>query len=278
MKELKSIIYSMTYVILIIFLLSSYAKDNNDRVIIIATTPAAAGTSAGPFFHSEDTKLLADRAGYRAELLLQAGEQCHANIKFLLVPWKRALHLVEHGGADAAFSSSYKTERAIYGAYPMKNGKPDSYRAVRDYSYFLFTDKESDLKWNGKEITGSRKKIAVERSSAGVDIVKSLGLEPIEINNEDKMILMLIAKRVDGIVGIEDNVKLAIARAPQLASQIEIQQPPLKSKHGYVMFSKRFYYQHTQLVDCFWDAVGKIRASAEYKELIASYSDKKSSD
>lgn len=269
MKALKSIRVSMTCFILMIVLLPNYAKDN-DRLIVIATTPTAAAT-AGPEFHSDDTKRLVDRPGHRAELILLAGEQCHTNIEFMLVPWKRALRLLEHGGVDAVFSSSYKIERTVYGVYPMKHGKPDTSKAVRDYSYVLFTHKGSDLKWDGKKITGSGKKIAVERGSAGVDLVKSFGLVPIEMHNEKDMLQMLIARRVDGMVVIEGNLESVIADAPQLASYIEMQRLPLKSIHGYAMFSKRFYYQHTQLVECFWNAIGEIRSSVKHEELIKSY-------
>ncbi len=212
------------------------------------------------------------------DLQPQAGELCDVDIKFILVPWKRALHLVEHGGADAAFSSSYNTERAVYGAYPMKDGKPDTYRAIRGYFYLLFTHKVSDLKWDGKEITGASKKIAVERGSAGVDIVKNLGLKPIEFNNEHQMLQMLSARRVDGMAAIEGNAKAVMNQHPLLARQIEILQPPLKSKHGYLMFSKKFYFKHAELTECIWNAVGNIRASAEYKALVKSYSAAESSD
>ncbi|WP_028865970.1 substrate-binding periplasmic protein [Psychromonas aquimarina] len=277
MKGLKRIIVSIVCSVLLIMLLSSNVKDNSNITIVIATTPAA-GSAAGPLFYDENIGRLSDRPGYRAELLLQAGKLCHADIKFTLVPWKRALHLVEHGGADAAFSSSYKTERAVYGAYPMKDGKPDTYRAIRGYSYLLFIHKMSDLKWDGKKISGSGKKIAVERGSAGVDIVKNLGLQPVELNNEQHMLQMLTARRVDGMATIEGNVKAVINREPLFARQIEILQPAIKSKYGYLMFSKDFYGKHTQLTECIWNAVGDIRASAQYKALVKSYNTSKSSD
>ncbi|MGY5450938.1 substrate-binding periplasmic protein [Agarivorans sp. MS3-6] len=266
MKGIPDITVSAVCIALSLMSFSSASQDNQS--IVIATTPAA-GSAAGPFFNHQQQ--LAKRPGYRAQLLLQAGERCHADINFLIVPWKRALALVEHGGADAAFSSSYKAERAVYGAYPMKNGKPDTYRAIRGYSYLLFTHKNSDLSWDGKKISGAERKIAVERGSAGVDIVKSHNLDPVELTDESQMLDMLAAKRVDGMVAIDGNVEAVIALDPLLARQIKAQQPPLQSKHGYLMFSKAYYLAHTTLSECVWNAVGDIRASADYKALVKSY-------
>ncbi|WP_432454484.1 substrate-binding periplasmic protein [Agarivorans sp. QJM3NY_29] len=268
MKGLRGILINLAAYAMLIMSFASAAQET--RSIVIATT-ASAGGSSGPIFDHIDKQRLADRPGYRAELLLQAGERCGVEIKFLLVPWKRALLLVEYGGADAAYSSSYKSERAVYGAYPMKDGLPDPERAVRGYFYQLFTLKQSDLKWDGEKISGPRTRIAVERGSAGIDIVKRLGLKPLEFNDEQQMLDMLVAKRVDGVVAIGGNVQSVIAFAPLLARQIKILQPALKSKLGYLMFSKNFYFEHTALTECIWNAIGNIRQSADYKALVQSY-------
>jgi polar amino acid transport system substrate-binding protein len=233
----------------------------------------ATSATSGSAFRVEGKNVPKVRPGHTAELLYQAGNMCHVNVQFKLVPWSRALNLVKHGGADAAFRSSYKAERTLYGAYPMKNGMLDASRALSSYTYSLFIRKESDLSWNGVNIIGSDKKVAVERASAGISLAKSLGLNIVEFSDDDQMVQMLSAKRVDGVVGITNNIKNILARTPQLANQVVLQQPQLESKQGYVMFSKRTYNREPELVECFWDAIGKIRISPEYLELVKSYRD-----
>lgn len=99
-------------------LLASAAPAVPQRSMVLASV-----TDSSPAMQSDGQQLLRERPGYRAELIMQAAQLCDTRVSFELMPWNRALNLVERGGADGAFAASYTAERAAYAAYPMRNGK-----------------------------------------------------------------------------------------------------------------------------------------------------------
>lgn len=240
--------------------------DTNNRTILLATVP-----DSSPAMHTDGQQLLIDRPGYRAELLQQAAKQCKAKVVFTLAPWQRALYMVEHGDADGAFASSYSAERTVYGVYPMKDGVPDTTKAVKGYSYSLFVHSGSALTWDGKTVRGQEKQVVVERGGVGAEVARAVGLEPVEIGTTDKLVRMVAEKRVAGLVGISSNIRAELKGNPELAGRIKELTPPLEAKFGYVMFSKSFYAERKELVECFWNAIGKLRTTLAYKEMVKSY-------
>lgn len=214
-----------------------------------------------------------ERPGYRVEILRRAGKQCGVDVNFAPVPWPRALEMVKTGGAHGAFYSSYSEERTAYGAYPMKNGVPDTQRAMNSYTYSLYVHPDSKLVWDGRVATvrGSDRKILVERDSVAVKMVTQAGLEPVEIARYPNMVHMLAEKRAEGMLAIDQNAEEVVASDPQLATQVRKLGPPYQTVYGYVMFAKPFYAANTELVECFWTALGEIRRKPDYEALVRSY-------
>lgn len=267
MKGKRGNIYSLIAVTILILLFLPNHVSGNEVSITIATIP-----SSSPAFRTDGKHVLKNNPGYRAELLYQAGKHCNVNIKFSLFPWNRVLNLVKNGVIEAAFSASYKPERAVYGAYPMKDGKPDTDRSIKKYVYTLFTHKDSNIGFNGETITGENPVLIVERGSVGIDIMKSFDLEPRQLASQEEMIKLMVTKRIDGIIAIEHNIESAVSHRPDFESKIKKHQPPILTKYGYVMFSKSFYHKNSQLVECLWDSIGEIHSSPEYRERIHFYS------
>ena len=70
-------------------------------------------------------------------------------------PWKRALSLVEKGKADGVIGASYKTSRAKFAMYPMKNGLIDNSRRQNSgRTYYIYKNINSTIHWDGKKFTG----------------------------------------------------------------------------------------------------------------------------
>jgi len=72
-------------------------------------------------------------------------------------------------------------------------------------------------------------------------------------------------------VAIEDNVQPILDRYPDLAQLIVQLQPPIQKRVGYVMFSKIFYKDHRQLVECFWSTSAQLRQTEWFKSMRATY-------
>jgi uridine phosphorylase len=77
--------------------------------------------------------------------------------------------------------------------------------------------------------------------------------------------------RVDAAVGIEHNIDGAMELYPDVASKVHKISKPLQKKVGYVMFSKQFYQQHKEMVECFWTTSAKLKTSDWFKTMKSSY-------
>lgn len=244
------------------------AESGKVKSITLATTPTRI-----PAVRPDGRIDTPERPGFRVEILRSAGRQCGVDVNFAPVPWARALELVKNGDVQGVFNSSYSEERTAYGAYPMKNGVPDSRKAMTAYTYGLYVHPDSQLGWDGKTVTalGSDKKILVEEGSVAVKMIGQAGLQPLETARYPNMVRMLAEKRAQGMVAIDTNVDDVLAKEPQLAAHIKRLAPPFATVYGYVMFARPFYTANSELVECFWTALGEIRAKPEYEALVRSY-------
>ncbi len=220
---------------------------------------------------TEEGKLPAEKPGWFAELSQRAGEDCGANVEFAFMPWKRALQMVEKGEVQAAFSSSFKAERAVYGAYPLKDGKPDENRYAKRIVYTAFVKRGSDNEKlaDANDLQGLT--VAVERQASIIPELESRGANVYEVADELTMLRMAANGRVDAAVAIEDNAAPFLDQHSDLAELLTQLQPPIQKKVGYVMFSKIFYQDNRALVECFWSTSAELRDTKWFETMRANY-------
>lgn len=213
----------------------------------------------------------AKRPGHYVELTRKVGEQCGVRVEFEFMPWARALQAVESGIVSAAFTSSYKPERAVYGAYPMKDGQPDESRAQRNFAYHLYArpDTATSFKMGAGAISGAH--IAVERGASIIPLLESQGMVPRPLPRYESILSMVAMNRVTFGVGIADNLDPILAKNPELAANVVKIEPPLQKQIGYVMFGKVFYEKHRDTVECFWDQSAALSKSQWYEMLKQQY-------
>jgi polar amino acid transport system substrate-binding protein len=211
--------------------------------------------------------LVESRPGHHAELLTEAAKRCGAEVEFSFAPWQRALLLVKSGDADGAFSSSYDEERLAYGVYPMANGKPDTTRALKGYSYSFYVPRE----WEDQPLSASGRPVAVERGAAVIPRIAQLGLSHSEVADNSTMLQMVARKRVAAAVLITAVADATLADNKELRAAIAKREPPIETKFGYVMLSKQFYASHSEVAECFWNKIRDIRATPRHAERVKAY-------
>ncbi|MBI2240400.1 MAG: transporter substrate-binding domain-containing protein [Magnetospirillum gryphiswaldense] len=224
-----------------------------------------------------DNRLMSPHPGYHAELLQDAGKRCHLNVQLRFAPWQRALLEVKNGNTDGAFSASYDTERAAYGAYPLTaKGQPDRNRALKDYSYSLYAPISSLTQWDGLAFRSTNaQKVAVERGASIIPKLNELGIDHVEIADNTTMLRMLANNRVAAAVLMTSAADAILAESPELASMVQKHQPPIEEKVGYVILSRHFQARYPQHAECFWNTIAAIRGSAAYAARIEFYRDNK---
>jgi polar amino acid transport system substrate-binding protein len=219
-----------------------------------------------------DGKIDKDRPGWFTELSRRAASSCGAELTFAFMPWARALEMVKNSDMAGAFNSSYKKDRAVYAVYPMNDGKPDEERASKRYAYYAYVSKGSKDQNLIKNADIKGRRIVVERDVSIIPYLKKSDATIYEVASYETMLRMVAAgDRVDAAVGIEHNIDGAMELYPDVASMVRKIGKPLQKKVGYIMFSKKYYQQHKEMVECFWTTSAQLKTSDWFKTMKSSY-------
>lgn len=249
--------------LLIAGLLAAEAAAKDPVVMTLGTIPKAANERINRVKGALDP----DRPGWFVELSREAARRCNGAVAFQFMAWDRVLKRVKSGKLAGGFNSSYKPERAVYGVYPKTAGDAlDERRSSRFYAYHVYVAKDA-----ADSIDLKGKKVAAERNSAILPLLKERGAEIVEVGSSVAILYKLVKGQVDASVGVGGNLDLELASRPNLGDKIKKLDPPLQKKVGYVMFSKPFYAEHRDLVECFWTQSAELRASDWFRNVRTAY-------
>lgn len=237
------------------------ASDQAPVTIRVGTTP----TPSERMTHDET------RPGYLVELFNRIEPLANVKFEYIFANWDQVLRLIRTSRVEAGFNSSFKAERAIYGAYPMKDGEPDPSRATIRYAYSLFTYGESGISWDGQTVNGLTGPIGIEKGAAIISTLKNLELPVKEIKTYESMVSLLAGRRLQAIAAVDDHLELAAKKNGHRFGDIKKLTPPLQTRVGYLMFSKRFCDKSTDICEAIWDGIRTVKNSDEYKAVRAQY-------
>ena len=151
--------------------------------------------------------------------------------KFRRVPWKRGLHMLQTGSADATFHASYKEKRALYADYPMYEGQLDATRRVYDNNYALYVKQGSFVQFDGKRIINALRPIGAQLDFAIADDLRKLGYTVQEEASVDSNFNKLLAGRISAYAEIESLADSEIKSKPNRYGDVVKLQPLLKEKN-----------------------------------------------
>ncbi len=224
-----------------------------------------------PRVNGHSSEIASVRPGWQIELLRMAAQKAGVRVKFYRMKWIDALKNVREGTIDAAFNSSYKDDRAVYGKYPMRDGELDTSRATLNYTYWLYYSETDPVLWNGVSFSDLKKPIAAERSSAIVPILKKYGADVVEAETYEDILKLMDSGQASAVAGFEGNVDIFMQTAPQHFGHVVRHPVPLVRRTGYVMFSKLSYDAHPDRIERFWDAIRDVWSSPAAIDIRGSY-------
>ena len=198
-----------------------------------------------------------DPKGIAIDIIEHAAEDLGIKLKLKRLPDKRLFVELEKGTADGNFIQSFKESRLKYGAYPVKNGKPDTDKRITTLSYFLYKKKDSNLQATVDSFTTRGVVIAAKRGFSIVDDLKNLGAEVVEVNTSSSLFKMLDIGRVDA-VALQDTEGDFHIKSTGM-TDIEKIYPPLKTKHYYLMFSHQFVRNNPEIANKLWTRISELR-------------------
>nr|WP_275041441.1 transporter substrate-binding domain-containing protein [Vibrio galatheae] len=204
------------------------------------------------------------------ELLRQVAQQLQVEIEFTRAPWTRVLAMAKHSRVDAVFHAGYKSDRALYLAYPMKNGLPDQTKFVKRQRYFLYKLQGSNVYSKEGTVFNVDGEVGAVLDYAVVSQLKDQGLKVEEVDSAAKGLSLLSKGRLDAWVGLESINDLLLSEAPDFKHIVK-EALPLSDNSSYLAFSKTFYAQHPSLAHSFWQHIEHLTSHDSYSRLIKKY-------
>lgn len=246
--------------------------------LVFALIDSASLASDKPIVHAccenEDSYpwLLKDRPGLTIQLLQMVEKQIGSKIEVVALPWKRCMDDIKNGSVDAAFKLSYSAERAAeFGNYPMLGDKPDPSKRLLTDSYNLYRLKGASVEWDGKTIKTSGKVGA----QAGFSVVTQLKALGVSVDDGSRSAEINLEKLVNGrfvALALQTNeADTLIQSNVKYRGVVEKINPVLVEKPYFLIFSKAFTAKNPNHVKEVWDAIGKVRESSEYMNLVKTF-------
>lgn len=190
-------------------------------------------TTDWPPFTTSDPQTKAV-TGTHTELAAAAFKRAGHDAQIESLAWERCLKEIETGGYDAAYSASFKDDRAAYSIYPQK--------PLQTLAYVVAVRKGAKHGWDqAKDGTKLPQPVAAPRGySITADLKKMPGVTVDESAITDSQnVQKLLAGRLDAMA-VEETVLKALIKRFDAADKIEVLQPSLASgKNYFIIVSKK---------------------------------------
>lgn len=237
----------------------------------------ATGVNDDPPYVYGDEKISANYPGVTIDILKLIEQKTDVRFKILKQPWARVVESVKANRLDGGFHFSYKDERKSFVAYPIKKGEtlPDPKYSISHRSYSLYKLKGAPIRWTGERIVKDSKEpihIGVIRGGSIAANMRKRGHPLLEVDRDAQLVKLLLAKRIDGLVGLENMIDAELRSLESKQRKvIEKTSPAIVSKPYYIAFSKKFYRENPELAWEIWEVIDRIRNNGELAGIYSRY-------
>lgn len=218
--------------------------------------------------HSSKTGKVKPSNIINLEKLQKIANDENIKIKFKPMPWKRALIMVEKGLADGVINASYKVNRAKFGVYPTVNGKLDSSKRLNDgKTYYIYKNRKSTLKWDGKKFINPDGIIGVETNFAVIEDLEKHTNITYETRDQKIAILRDVAsKKLSAFAGMSKDYDKLLKEYKSFAKFIVRESIPIRKKDYHLMFSKKKYKHKKIEIEKIWDGLKQFNKNKNAKK------------
>lgn len=240
----------------------------------------AAGVNENPPYVYGRNHVLTEFPGVTIDILRLI--ESKEDVKFIIKrhPWKRVVNEVKKNEIDGGFHFSFKESRRPFVAYPILEGSllPDPKYSIASRSFVIYRLKGKSVCWNGEKIVLDSQEanvIAAIRGGSIIDEIKNKDYKLLEVNADNQLIQMLLAKRIDAFVALENMIDPKI-KVLGLKDRLLIEKslPVVVNKPYYIAFSKKFYRENPKLVWRIWTIIDEIKRNGELDKIFAKYIDR----
>ncbi len=218
-----------------------------------------------------DGPTIPEKPGIAIEMVEKAAAACQVAVSFARYPGGRLLALSAEEALDGVVMLSFTRDRLAFAAYPMKGDAADPDFQIASLSYAFYVRADSDVTWNGMEITGLTKPIGANFGWSIVEDLKKDGLavEPAKdtANNFNK----LLGGRIDA-VATHVTIGDAYLAHNGLTGKVKRLEPPISTKPYYLVLSRPWHDQHPDAAQCLWQSIADQRRQ-DMPSLLERYRD-----
>jgi len=201
--------------------------------------------------------------GFNVEILNHIFKKLNIKIKYLIVPWARAVQMVKQGEADAIFPFFKNSKRELFTDYPNAFTSEPIAMFVLSNSNILYSGDLSQL----SSFTFGR--VRGYSSGQSFDIAVKNGSLKLEIaNNSEQNLKKFFRKRFDILVDNKYYVLSSLKRLNKLEDVKQLR-PILIDNSAYLGFSK--YLNHKKIIKDFNRIIKTMRKDGSYNKILESY-------
>lgn len=199
--------------------------------------------------------------GFENEIFRAVMKTLDIEVEFIKLPWKRCLHMLRYGDADALISMLKARDREEYTLYA------EEYISIS--KTLLFTHVQSLVEFDGDLEKLKPYTIGVTRGfSYGPEFDQATYLNREEVNDQTAILKKVLSKRNELGIG-NQLVVVSLARKLGIRDNIRFLKPPVHSRKLYVGFSKSRDLH--QLSKAFTDALFRYKQSGNYLRILTRY-------
>lgn len=246
------------------------------RSTAFAVTFAAAHLQAwgGPLnFCYEDVPqapwTMPDGSGLNIELLKRAAKLTGDQVNFVPRPWRRCEEETRTGIMDAMVGPSDNPRRRAFSQPPTKaDGTQDPDRAMYRDHVDLYLRTGSGASWDGKTLVNPRKLVVAQRGYYTVEMLQARGQTVIDTpKSAEEGLRLLAAGSADVAVLMGRDAENLLRANPRFRGRVVLAKEPFASFDFHLMAGRKSYDKDPKRYEALWNAIAKVRATADYQRL-----------
>lgn len=219
----------------------------------------------------EGQEIETKKPGVSIEFVQRLGEELGLQVVIKRLPWKRALELeLARGAIDGLFPASYRKDREVFGAFPLKDGKIEDARCMFVSAYCFYKLRASPLAWDGRSLRNLGGPIGASRGYSVVGDLQQMGYAVQESDDLRKDLVRLSLGWLGSVAALEPAGDFLLEGDPKLSHAIVKVQPPISTKHFFLMLSHAFVAANPELAQKLWDKCRELR-EREYPRILRKY-------
>lgn len=205
-----------------------------------------------------------DHDGTLQMLVRQAAARQGDSVTFVALPWLRCEANLNAGSLDGLLGEPWSAVSRDKFAFPLKEGKADTSRAVAGIDIVLLNRVEDPVVWNGRSLMGLQGKAAYVQGNYEIEArLDALGIaNSDEYRSNAQIVKALLAGRTN-VAALFVDAAQSLAESDDYRGKLAVLAPPLAHISYYVAFSPPFYAGNREAVEGLWRSVAELRVGEE---------------